>query len=491
MRTKELPDILLISVDTMRRDCMAPYGADLMPATTNLLHEGVAFDKCFSTAPWTGASFGSMFTGLWPRQHGCLAQIRPGLPAERRPLRPDVRFLPQMLKDAGYYTINSQANDGILGPGGGFERGFDDYCVWEGYKQSVKRLGVLGAEKKALSLAGIKKYVEYCYERMRSVLTKRPLSYSVMCCGEVMVRIALRQLQKAPSDKPVFLWINFMDMHAPYGAPRQWMDPAEAPGGVVRPVHISPSAHRDEELSEADKNYIRQRYYNCARYVDACISDLLTEWSSIRRKRSRLTFFHSDHGNEFWEHHNDNRGDLAEDVAAVGHGMSLSKEQIHVPFVIHWPEVGVRGLRVNSLVSLIDFTPTVVDLLGLDEDTSFMAGKSLAAYVTSTSPPEEEQRIVFTDSLYLVKEHQAAISSTHKLIRCVETGKTQLFAWGEDDPGEKRDLAGSPQHKAIFERLAAALDEWDSSLADIKHTHSYPPDQQEAIEARLRELGYM
>ncbi|MCK4784919.1 MAG: sulfatase [Desulfobacteraceae bacterium] len=491
MRAKELPDILVISVDTMRRDCMAPYGADLMPAVTSLLHEGVAFDKCFSTAPWTGASFGSMFTGLWPRQHGCLAEIRPGLPVKRRPLKPDVQFLPKMLKKAGYYTISSQANNWVLGPGGGFERGFDDYCVWEGYKQLVKRVGVLRAEKKSLSLAGTKKYLAYCYTRGMAVLTKRLSSYSVMRCGEVIVHAALRQLQKAPSDKPVFLWINFVDMHAPYGAPRQWMDPAEAPGGVVRPVHIAPLTHRDEELSEADKLYIHRRYDNTGRYVNACISDLLAGWSAIRRKRSRLTFFHSDHGDEFWEHHNGNRGDLAEDVAAVGHGMSLSNELIHVPFVIHWPEAGVNGVRVNNIVSLIDFTPTIVDLLGLDEDTSFMAGQSLAAYVTSTSPPEEEQRIVFTDSLYLVKEHQAAISSTHKLIRCVETGKSQLFAWDEDDPGEKRDLASSPQHKAILERLTAALDEWDASLADIKHTHSYPPDQQEAIEARLRELGYI
>jgi arylsulfatase A-like enzyme len=491
MRAKELPDILLISVDTMRRDCMAPYGADLMPAATSLLYEGVAFDKCFSTAPWTGASFGSMFTGLWPRQHGCLAEIKPGLPAKIRPLRPDVQFLPQMLKKAGYYTISSQANNGFLGHGAGFERGFDDYFVWEGYKQLVKQVGILRAEKKTLELAGIKKYIEYCYERMRCVLAKRLPSYSVMRCGEVMVRIALHQLQKAPTNKPVFLWINFMDMHEPYGAPRKWMNPAEAPGGVVRPAHIHPLVNRDEELSEADKHYIRQRYNNCARYVNACISNLLTEWSSIRRKRSRLTFFHSDHGNEFWEHYRGNQDALTKGVPEVGHGMSLFDVLIHVPFVIHWPEVGVRQLRVNSVSSLIDFTPTIVDLLDLDVDTSSMAGKSLAAYVTSTSPPEEDQRIVFADSLYQVKEHQAAISSTHKLIRCVETGKAQLFAWGEDDPREERDLAGSPQHKAIFERLAAALDEWNSSLAGIKHTHTYALDQQEAIEARLRELGYI
>lgn len=94
MRPKDLPDILLISVDTMRRDCMAPYGKDLMPTATRLLEEGVAFDRCVATGRWTGASFGSVFTGLWPRQHGllsnrapdarvrCIWKVPPNAPAE-------------------------------------------------------------------------------------------------------------------------------------------------------------------------------------------------------------------------------------------------------------------------------------------------------------------------------------------------------------------------------------------------------------------------
>lgn len=90
MRLREFPDILFISVDTMRRDCMAPYGKDQMPEATRLLEEGVAFDKCVATSSWTAPSFGSVFTGLWPREHGCLGNETRGVP--RTALRHDAQF---------------------------------------------------------------------------------------------------------------------------------------------------------------------------------------------------------------------------------------------------------------------------------------------------------------------------------------------------------------------------------------------------------------
>jgi len=492
MSSAELPDVLFISVDTMRRDRMAPYGPDLMPAATRLLEEGVAFDRCIAPAPWTGPSFATMFSGLWPREHGFLANKprRKGVYV-RSPLRPDVRLLAEMLRDAGYHTVCSQGNDVYLRPSRGLNRGFAEYRVWLGDKASRKESGSGRGRLGAFRDGGFKAGLACLLDQARRMISHRKRrERPFMQTGEGLVSVALRAARKAPQGAPLFLWINFMDMHVPYCAPRRWMPPREAPGEIRR-VHLDPKRTLGYELTAADKEYIRRRYDNTARYVNACIADLLLRWRGLRSLRSTITIFTSDHGEEFWDH-GDNRSDPAYYTRGVEHGHTLFGEQIHVPLVIHWPEAGVTGRRVDGLVTLADLTPTVVELLALDEDTSLLSGKSLAPWVTSsTPPPGDDERIVFADSIHSGVERRAALSTDHKLVMCPETGERQFFAWGKEDPAEQTDLAGKPEHAATEERLAAAVAAWDAALSQRNPPPALTPEEDEQTMAQLRMLGYV
>ncbi len=489
MRTSDRPDVLLISVDTMRRDCMAPYGHDLMPEATRLLQEGLAFDRCVAAAPWTGPSFGTMLSGLWSRQHGCLAnEPRRGAAAKRSPLSPAARTLAEMLHDAGYHTICIQGNTGYLGPGCGFEKGFDEYVVWVADRFSPQPVGGIEKHLRALRFAGLRVYLKYLAARER----RRPWQQPVMRRAGSLARAAARRVRRAPRGRPLFLWINFMDMHEPYCAPRRWMPPSEAPG-KVRLVHLRPATKSlKKRLTEADKQYVRRRYHNTARYVNACMAGLITRWAGWRSARSTMTVFTSDHGEEFWDH-GDNRADPLYYRRGVGHGHTLFSEQLRVPLVFHWPEGGIAGRRVDQLVSLADVTPTLVELLGLDENTSSMAGRSLAPF--ATSPPEagEDGRVVFADSIIYGAERQAAISASHKLVVCPETRERNLFAWGQDDPEEKTDLIGRPEHADTAKVLTAALADWNALLANVRPPPSPPlsPEEEQFMDARLRDLGYL
>jgi len=73
MNSEGRPEILIVSVDTLRRDRMAPYGEDFMPTARRLLQQGMAFDRCVTAAPWTYPSFCSMIVGLWLREHRAAA----------------------------------------------------------------------------------------------------------------------------------------------------------------------------------------------------------------------------------------------------------------------------------------------------------------------------------------------------------------------------------------------------------------------------------
>ena len=490
MRSRDLPDILFVSVDTMRRDCMAPYGRDLMPAATRLLEEGVAFDNCFAAAPWTGSSFGSMFTGLWPRQHGCLVNIlRRGMSPTRAPLRRDVPLLAEMLQQAGYFTICTQANHGYLGPSFGFARGFDEYLAWYWDRRVRRPTRTMQFLARSLRFAGPWQLARFMasWVRTRHLRLFRLPHRVPMQDGDAIGRTAARFLGRSPPGRPVFLWVNFIDVHMPYTAPRKWMPRFEH--GRAKPVHLDPSQYLDDDLDEADKQYIRLRYDGAARYVDACIADLLNIWRLVRGRRSRLTLFASDHGEEFWEH-GDDRRDVMYYGRGVGHGHTLFNEQLRVPLVFHWPEAGIRSAHVDSLVSMVDLTPTLVHLLGLAEDTSHLAGRSLALHLTSQSARDDPMRVIFADSIQRGPQRQAAISATHKLIKSLETDQKQLFDWAAD-PAEETDLVGVPSHEREFRRLVAALAEWSDSLEKVTSSQAFSPEEEEEISARLRDLGYL
>ncbi len=92
------PDIVLVVLDTVRRDHTGVGGASdgATPRLDGLMAEGTAFRNAWANAPWTVPSHASLFTGLLPSEHGCTA-------ASPR-LGPDRRTLAEVLAAAGYDT---------------------------------------------------------------------------------------------------------------------------------------------------------------------------------------------------------------------------------------------------------------------------------------------------------------------------------------------------------------------------------------------------
>lgn len=489
MQFKDLPDILLISVDSMRRDAMAPYGQDLMPRVSHLLDKGISFDKCFAASPWTGASFGSLHTGLWPRQHCCSSVTKKR--GQRRMfslLKPEARTIAQMLSNVGYHTICSQGNPGHIGHGSGFNKGFDHFFSWYFDLKLGRTHRELRSLASALAHGRFWRYASFASRRILKELNFRHFTlHWPMSEGQMIVQKAMQMLRQSPQDRPVFLWINFMDMHSPYSIPGRPLPKKEVPT-KIRPIHLQPRIYPDVEYEECDKICTRTIYDKAAIYINEQIENLLHNWRFVRQKRSRLTIFTSDHGEEFWEH-----GSFSDDPwfyrSGVEHGHTLYNELIHVPLIMHWPDVYQRNQRINTLVSLTDVVPTIIDLLELDEDTSEMTGTSLVNSTVSRSADSDTNRVIFAEFLTLGRERKAAISATHKLIKCPETGEIELYAWIQD-PKEKKDLSQSPHHYETLKHLSDALENWENSLehseTDLKLT-----EQNDEMTKRLQALGYL
>jgi arylsulfatase A-like enzyme/Tfp pilus assembly protein PilF len=115
------PNVLLITLDTTRADRLGcyEYSPALTPALDALAAEGVLFERAYTPAPLTLPSHASMMTGLYPPEHGLLAN-------GRGRLDDTIPTLAEIFRDAGYDTA-AFIGSFVLDSKFGLERGFREY----------------------------------------------------------------------------------------------------------------------------------------------------------------------------------------------------------------------------------------------------------------------------------------------------------------------------------------------------------------------------
>jgi arylsulfatase A-like enzyme/Flp pilus assembly protein TadD len=169
------PDIVLITLDTVRADELGAWGgAARTPALDALAASGVRFAQALAPVPLTLPAHASLFTGLEPREHGLRDNGAGRLPAAAIPIAEELRA-------AGYATA-AAVGSRVLDRRFGLDRGFDVYDD----RMAAERIGEFG-------------YAE------------RP--------AREVVAALLAAAATLDAAKPRFLWAHFYDAHAPYDAP--------------------------------------------------------------------------------------------------------------------------------------------------------------------------------------------------------------------------------------------------------------------------------
>src|ERR1700704_3781977 len=118
---KSRPNVILITMDTVRADHLGCYGAkDIQtPTLDGLAHDGTVFEHAISQVPLTWPSHAVILTGLYPFQNG--VQDFTG-----QPLEPRFRSVAQSFKQQGYAT-GAVVSAFVLDRSWGLARGFDFY----------------------------------------------------------------------------------------------------------------------------------------------------------------------------------------------------------------------------------------------------------------------------------------------------------------------------------------------------------------------------
>jgi len=403
------PDIILLVVDTLRADQgmkMATY--------RRLAAEGAAFPDAQAAAPFTLPSMASLHTGLAISDHGAGTRVD----GKKAPMRSDVATLAERLAAHGYDTTAVIGRNPYVGARFGFDRGFalfdhpDDLSNW-----ALPRGPGLGSSARPIVTRLM----------MAAGIGERRL---VRDADEVVDRAAKVMAQRR--DRPVFMWMHFLDCHLPYRHAMASSLPFGArldlDGGNWNWPRIRALDKEPYWPTPEGTTVFKQGYQHEIDLIDTAMMDFL-DAIGPPLERGRVVVLVSDHGEEFFEH------------GIQGHGLDLYQEVVSVPLVV----TGLGKVPApNGPVHHIDVAPTLLSAAGLSVDG--LPGTSLSA--------ARPARVTITENL-LFKELQGRYSIRDGRWKAVVFPDHDELYDLTADPDEKNDISGShPDRIAEMKRAA-------------------------------------
>ncbi len=470
-------NVIFIVLDTQRLDRLGCYGYErtTTPCLDAVAADAMVFDRCYSAGIWTLPSHASMFTGLFPSEHG----------ANYGHMWLDDRFttMAELLARLGYDTI-AFSNNAWVGKGSNLSQGFDR-VIWP-----------------------------TAVNRVRGNLLQRLLDEVGYPAGLVGTWIGAataqdegakhtnqlvdRWLAQRESDRPFFLFVNYLEPHSPYRPPLPHRRPfvpedeleASYRNGWVWEDVFRFSLLRQGALSDTQLRLFNETYNGETRLLDGYVGDLLARLATHVSLDDCLLVITSDHGENIGDHH------------LMVHYWCVYDTLAHVPLIVRHPRRLPRG-RCDALVQTTDLLPTVLDAVhGRPVPTESTFGRSLFDVVasvgteaaagpstpraaTSSSRPvastssaaEKAEPVAVVElmkpegfGINVVKQmiepafDAAPFTGVFRAIRqgpwkliVGPQGRTELYHL-EHDPAETEDL--SARHGAVARRLRERLSRW-------------------------------
>jgi len=461
------PNILLITMDTVRRDHVSVFGyeKDTTPNLRQFAGGATRYDRAISSDGFTLPTHASMFTGLYPGWHGA---TRTPEHSSGAPLAPGTPVLASILAANGYWTAEEAANYGYLGKWTGLTRGFQ-------FSEVKRAMRLIDADRPFYLR-------EYARKVLRVAIRTDDFDQFCLRASDINRR-AFALLQDARTGRrPFFLFLNYMDAHAPY-LPRQpfrdrFASKDESRGAVSAQDF---AALRDAVAAgrtlpgDLQKQYLISRYDAGIATIDFHVGELLARLRELGLYDNTLIFITADHGESFGEHN------------LMEHGFgSLYEDQIGVPLLVKYPGQRLAS-RSDAVVSQVDFLPTILEAAGIAIPPG-LQGQSLR------SPRDEQSGAVFAqtgprrderDNARLRGTRRAARSSQFKLILWSD-GPPEFYDLASD-PGERdnRYRPDNPQAALLMAQLKA----WEATPRRKPLPSNKPADK--TTLQKLKSLGYV
>ena len=444
-------NILLLSIDTLGGDDLGCYSNDqpVSPFLDSLAQTGIMFENAYAVSPWTLPSHGTIFTSLYPTQHGAFKKMEKkgcyDVVSLSKPL------IAEILKGFGYQTA-AFTNGGWLSDRFNLQQGFDLFD-YESEKEET-----------------------FCR--------------------------AVNFLTDYDDDEPFFLFLHTFLVHDYEPSVKNEIAFTDTTLKVkkkyIKFKHANRNHHNIAYFKRHPQyaDYMKNLYDATIKDVDDYFREVYYALAEGKLLDQTIIIILSDHGEEFWEH------------GGTGHSRKYYEEYLKIPLIIILPpQYQLRNQVIEETVCLLDVAPTILDLIDAPELTSaegvsllpLIYGKSLGErqiflesnswenkvgvisakykYIYNKIPPIEK-RILFSDRF------------PYPLVTIFHAAGEELYNL-EEDPAEVDNLsANNPElTKRLRESTISSFNNRFSGYLLETKTRTSKIDE-ETLE-KLRALGYV
>jgi len=413
------PNFLLITTDQQRFDTIHALGNKHIytPHLNWLADEGVAFTRCYADSPICMPSRATIMTGTNGYTNGLTGNSTRTVPMRERPT------LPGVLTANGYQTrAQGKMHFHPIRANYGFEHmelPMDYYRSMEGGRYIPKGHGVGENE-------------------IEPVISTVDETHSAT---NWVVRRSIDFLETRDDTRPFFLWTSFAKPHPPFDPSfNYWalyqnktlpspimgdwsQNPEEAPQGFYSASYTLNNGYR---MSEEQKMDSKRAYYACITQIDYTLGLLFARMREMGLLENTWIIFTSDHGDMTGDH-----GLFAKSVFFEG--------SAHIPMIVRppvksWQPGSMQGKRCDTLITLADVMPTILDIAGIENKNIDMDGQNIMNFVDKKDVRDRVFYGSSTDTYY------AVMKDGYKYM-WARQGDSELLFNMTEDPMEQHDLS--------------------------------------------------
>lgn len=435
-----MPNVILLTVDTLRADHLSIYGypRSTTPHLDRLGRENVLFWNAVATWTKTNQSFAAILTGKYTYSTGIAERVAAFMPRHNF-------MIAEILYEYGYETTAFVSNANLA-------KYFDFHDGFQHYAELWKRERGPAREHGGTSW----------YDAAK------------------VTREATAWLQKNRRI-PFFLWVHYIDPHTPYTPPSPYREMFLNDDHYTQYEKIDQSkikvTHRLGE--ETDPDYYVAQYDGEIRYMDDQIQIFLDVLRESGIEKNTLLIFTSDHGESF-----------VENGLYFDHGAYVYDDCARVPLIVRFPARIPSPKVIRETVSLNSLVPTLLDYLGLPSPTP-LDGTSFRALIQSSGSYPVDPVFIESGLQYGVRtETWKAIDHFGAFHPEGLAAPFQLFNL-ENDPHETLNLGGTGSEAEP--KLKEWLYHWVAKVKKSTAQKVSPAMQEiepETLE-ELRSLGYV
>ncbi|WP_323674296.1 sulfatase-like hydrolase/transferase [Halorubellus sp. PRR65] len=517
-RTETGRNVLFVVLDTVRKDHLSVYDYDrpTTPALEDFADEAAVYEQAVSPAPWTLPVHASMFTGLYPSEHGA---------SQENPYLEDATTLAQSLSDS--HRSACYSSNAWITPYTHLTDGFDDQDNFFEVMPGDLLSGPLASVWKTMNDNDqLRKVADWLVSVGNKIHEYTASGEGADSKTPEVIDKTREFIADAEADgENWFQFINLMDAHLPYHPPEEYAEEF-APGVDSTAVCQNSKEYNcgARDIDDDEWTDIQGLYDAEIRHMDAQLDRLFSWMRAEGVWEDTMVVVCADHGELFGEH------DL------YGHEFCIYDPLVNVPCLVKHPDLDSG--RYDDQFETLDLYDTVLDHAGGDDPAALTREPQARAFDPARSLLRDDHRTFDTPAYEGADRDRGEYAFVEYYRPVVELKQLEQKASGagialdeesrfysrmrasrrtdakyirneriadefyrlEGDPEEAADLAGDAREHAS-ELDEAALEATEAALAAFEERRGGEwksvddddvlSDMSDDAKDRLQDLGYL